>query len=71
MRWYACLTHGACVGRVGCMSAAIDKLESAQEALEDEDPEDNYQELATFACGMSRNLKSAGARASAHLKGQL
>ena len=50
---------------------AIDKLDAAAESLQDEDPEDNYQELATFTSGLSRNLKCAGAAAPAELKVQI
>jgi len=44
---------------------------SRQEALEDEDPEDNFQELCVFALGFSRNLKNTGAAAPAELKGAI
>ena len=50
---------------------AIDKLYGAAEALEDEDPEDNFEELCSFTTGLSRALKNTGAKASGELKGQL
>jgi poly(U)-specific endoribonuclease len=53
---------------VSFVKFAIAKLDAATEELTDEDPEDNYQELCTFAYGMSRNLKATGAGASAPLK---
>jgi hypothetical protein len=50
---------------------AIAKLNAAEAALTDEDDEDNYEELCTFSLGLSRNLKSTGAGASAELKGKI
>ena len=35
---------------------AINKLEASAEALEDEDPEDNFEELVTFTNGLARYL---------------
>jgi hypothetical protein len=53
------------------VSFAVDKLDAAAESLQDEDPEDNYQELVTFTSGLSRNLKCVGAAAPAELKAQI
>mmetsp|Transcript_28238 Transcript_28238/g.61817 ORF Transcript_28238/g.61817 Transcript_28238/m.61817 type:complete len:410 (+) Transcript_28238:106-1335(+) len=50
---------------------AIAKLDGANEELSDEDPEDNYAELATFTCGFSRHLKNVGASAPGSMKQQI
>ena len=48
---------------------AVLKLDNSKEEFEDDDTEDeNYNELCTFACGMSRNLKSTGSGASPALR---
>ena len=44
---------------------AIGKLEAAAHKFEDDTPEEDYKELTSFAEGMSRNLKAAGAGAGA------
>eukprot|EP00854_Cymbomonas_tetramitiformis_P014550 gene14550-17198_t len=56
---------------VSFVQYAIAKLDAAKESLEDEDPEDNYQELCTFTYGMSSHLKANATGASAELKGAL
>ena len=47
-----------------------DKLEAAKPSFEDDEEVEgeNYNELCTFAVGMSRNLKNTGATASADVK---
>lgn len=47
---------------------AINKLDSCAESLQDEDPEDNFQELTAFTTGLSRHLKNTAAPASQELK---
>ena len=46
----------------------LQKLDSAEAELTDEDPEDNYGEQCDFMTGLSRNLKTVGAAASADLR---
>jgi hypothetical protein len=50
---------------------ALQKLEAAAGTFEDGTPEEDYQDLCTFADGMSRNLKAAGAGAGPQLRGAI
>ena len=53
---------------VSFVQFALHKLEASHDSFEDGTPEEDYKELCSFAEGMSRNLKAAGAGAGPKLR---